>query len=137
MTFVFLIFLVAVHPPKSAESAQRCLQYGPNTIGLHGKIRRQTFAGPPNYESVANGDEPEQVWVLHLAKPICVVASADWEREKTVSDIQLVFAEGQSQYDRYRSLVGRRVIATGTLFRAHTGHHHTKVLLTVTAIKEE
>jgi len=42
-----------------------------------------------------------------------------------VSDLQLV----TEKYDK--ALVGRKVVATGTLFRAHTGHHHTKVLLTV------
>src|SRR5258705_6434133 len=58
-------------------------------------------------------------------------------KEKVVFLIfNFVFPKGQSQYDTYRSLLGRRVIASGTLFRAHTGHHHTKVLLTVTDIKD-
>jgi hypothetical protein len=45
--------------------------------------------------------------------------------------IQLVFHGEDRPYEKYKSLVGRRVDATGQLFGAHTGHHHTEVLLTV------
>jgi hypothetical protein len=34
-------------------------------------------------------------------------------------------------YAAYKELVGKRVVASGTLFGAITGHHHTPVLLTV------
>jgi hypothetical protein len=42
--------------------------------------------------------------------------------------IQLVFADGDA-YVKYRDLVGRRIRATGGLFGAETGHHHTEVVL--------
>jgi len=32
-------------------------------------------------------------------------------------------------------LIGAKVIVTGTLFQAFTGHHHTDVLMTVSSIK--
>ena len=103
MKLLFLILLVAFHQTWPVQAAQGCLTYEPNAVALHGRIGRHTFAGPPNYESVAKGDEAEHVWVLHLAKPICVDASSDWEREGSASDIQLVFPKGQIQYDTYRS----------------------------------
>src|SRR5215203_5487448 len=134
MKYSVLISLLIIHPIGSGYAIHRCVTYEPNSVVLQGTMRPHTFPGRPNYESVAKGDEAERVWVLHLTKPICVAASADWEKQDNVSDIQLVFAEGQNQYDRYRSLLGGRIIATGTLFRAHTGHHHTKVLLIVTEI---
>ena len=124
MTLVLLLLLT---------TPQTCLSYEPDTIVLKGTMQQHTFAGPPNYESVANGDRAERVWVLHLAQPICVSASSDWEKETGVSDLQLVFANGRNPYGK--SLRGRKVGVTGTLFRAHTGHHHTKVLLTVSSIK--
>ena len=34
--------------------------------------------------------------------------------------------------ERALGLRGKRIVATGTLLGAHTGHHHTAVLLTVT-----
>ena len=127
MTLILLLLLT------THQASQQCVSYEPDAVVLKGTIKQHTFAGPPNYESVAKGDRSEQVWVLHLAEPICVSASADWEKETNVSDLQLVFANGRKQYGK--SLLGRRVAVNGTLFRAHTGHHHTKVLLTVSAIK--
>ena len=137
MRIIFLItILFATAPPASfSTAAQRCLTYEPTAVVLYGKLRRHRFAGPPNYESVAKGDVPEDVWVLHLSKSICVSASADWDKESNVSDIQVLFMEGQKQYDRYRPLLGRRVAVTGKLSRWQTGHHHTRVLLTVKQIK--
>ncbi len=38
---------------------------------LTGVLERVTFPGPPNYESVESGDQPETDFVLQLAKPIC------------------------------------------------------------------
>ena len=46
-----------------------------------------------------------------------------------VGSIQLVLAP--DAYAAYKELVGKRVVASGTLFGAITGHHHTPVLLTV------
>lgn len=126
MIFI-LLFMTLIHPP-----AQTCVSYEPEVVKLTGTIRQHTFPGPPNYESVAKGDRAERVWVLHLAEPICVSASADWEKEAGVSDLQLVLPD-QKQYGK--SVLGRRVVVNGTLFRAHTGHHHTKVLLTVGGIR--
>jgi hypothetical protein len=130
MALLLLIFLITTEP---APVAQTCLNYEPDTVSLKGTIKRRTFAGPPNYESVAKGDQPEVMWVLQLARPICVSASGDRKDEKNVSKLQLVF-KGTEDYRRYRSFVGKRVTVNGTLFSAQTGHHYTRVLLTVTNI---
>jgi hypothetical protein len=132
--FLLLALLVTL-PALSTEATEQCITYEPNTINLYGRITRKVFAGPPNYENVAKGDEAEQVWVLRLNRPVCVAASAQWEAEANVSEIQLVFGEGSSQYNKYESLLGKKVVAKGRLFHAHTGHHHAKVLLTVRSIK--
>ena len=123
MTLILLLLLT---------TPQECVSYEPDTVALTGTILRHTFPGPPNYESVAKGDQPERVWVLHLAAPMCVSASSDWEKETGVSQVQLVITDDFSQY---RKFLGRKVVVSGTLYRAHTGHHHTKVLLTVSDIK--
>ena len=123
MTLILLLLLT---------TSQTCLSYEPDTVVLKGTIRRHTFPGPPNYESVAKGDQAETVWLLHLTQPICVSASSEWEKETGVSKLQLVFANS-SQYDK--ALLNRKVDVTGTLYHQHTGHHHTKVLITVGSIK--
>lgn len=134
MTLLMLFILLTTSGPSSP--AQPCVAYEPDTVSLTGTIKPRTFAGSPNFESVARGDQPEHVWVLRLARPICVSASGDQGEEKNVSDLQLVFTDAEKDYYRYRSFLGRRVIVSGSLFQAHTAHHHTKVLLTVKRINK-
>jgi len=126
---VFLYFLF-----PSLVGAQ-CLQYEPQVSKLNGTISRKTFPGRPNYESTALGDTSETVWILHLARPICVAEGEGGINEavKGVGSVQLVLSS--DQYKTYKDKVGKPVTATGTLFHSHTGHHHTKVLLTVSDLE--
>jgi hypothetical protein len=97
-------------------------------------VERATFPGPPNYESIAKGDARETYWLLRLVQPACVEPSPSDSYESVssqVTRIQLVFQSEDRPYEKYKHLVGRSVDATGQLFGAHTGPHHTEVLLTV------
>jgi hypothetical protein len=115
-------------------SAQGCLSYEVAGVRLTGTISRKTFPGPPNYESIRRGDEPETYWILHLARPICTVAAPDNDAESNVNAIQLILAP--KQYALYKKFVGgrARVRVTGKLLHAITGHHHTQVLLELTSM---
>lgn len=111
------------------------LSYESATVTLTGVIVSRTYPGPPNYESIKDGDEPETYWLLALSYPICVneKPSAFYEAAKNVRRVQLVFSS-EKAYKTYRPLLGKRVTATGTLYGAHTGHHKTPVLLTVDSL---
>ncbi len=126
--------LMLVTPPQTTEAhgARLALQYEPAVIEISGKLLTRTYPGPPNYESVRSGDRPETCWILHLTEPADVVAAdADDlnESEPGVREVQLAFLSDK----KYPSLLrpGRKVNITGRLFSAHTGHHHTKVLVEV------
>jgi hypothetical protein len=116
-----------------SSSVEHCLQLEPNAVLLHGVIERATFPAPPNYENVANGDAPETYWLLKLEQPTCVQTADDsgHAAHSGITRIQLVFLRDDHPYQKYRSLLNHAVQATGTLFAAQTGHHHTDVLLTV------
>jgi hypothetical protein len=119
-------------PRAGPSPAGKALRYEPARVQLVGRLRRQVFAGPPNYRSVEHGDRPEPGWVLHLERPVSVVAvpgDAFNQTERGVRQMQLVLTAEQLR--KYARLAGRRVRASGTLFHAHTGHHHTPVLLAV------
>ena len=119
----------------SAEAAaQECFSYEANAVQLTGTISKKTFPGAPNYESIRQGDKPETYWILHLGSPICTTAGADSDAESGVSDLQLILT--RKQYALYRKFVERktRVTITGKLMHAHTGHHHTPVLMEVAGI---
>jgi len=118
--------------PRSA--AAQCLAYEPKVVRLSGVIVRETHPGRPNYESIANGDEPETIWVLKLKNAICVLASDDINVEAdNEKEIQLVLEA--EQYRRYRRLLGQRVTVSGKLFHSHTGHHHKTLLLKTDGIR--
>lgn len=119
-------------------AAQSCFSYESSGTKLAGRIKIMTFPGPPNYESVEKGDQPEVAWVLRLGKPVCVRKGQDNEfdvAESNVTDIQLVLEP--EEFTKWRVLARDRypVVVTGKLFHAHTGHHHTAVLMEVTNIK--
>jgi uncharacterized protein DUF4431 len=111
-----------------------CKSYEPAVVELHGRLVSKTAAGPPNYQDIHKGDEPETFWLLKLDSPICVDQDnkqPDLDpAHQNIRSVQLVLNKEDSE--RAKSLSGKRVQVAGTLFAAHTGHHHTPVLLTIT-----
>jgi len=105
-------------------------------VNVSGILVQKTFPGPPDYQDLKSGDRPENYWLIELHSPVCVSedrANPELNPSKDrVAEMQLVFPPTASQANR--SLIGRNVIISGTLFGAHTGHHHTPVLLTVKSI---
>jgi Domain of unknown function (DUF4431) len=136
MTFLIRRFLIAAllaSGPGIALSA--CLSYEPTEVTLVGVVTFKTFAGPPNYESVASGDRAERVAVLELKEPICVRGkSPDLINEPRdgIMTVQLVIISRSP----VTLVEGHKIAVTGTLFGSHTGHHRTPVLLQVRAVKD-
>jgi hypothetical protein len=121
--------LVPVTPDAVRADRAECLGYD-STVVLSGLLRRETHPGPPNFESVADGDRPQTGFYLHLATPACTnedLSVTDGEREDSVVRVQLIL--DSAGYAHYRPLVGRRVRLSGVLFSSFTGHHHAPLLL--------
>lgn len=121
----------------AAEYQAACLSYEPDVVSVNGIIREKDFPGPPNYESIAGGDKRETSWILTLDKTVCVTGKggdALDAPEANISEMQLVL--DSNGYAKYRGLLMKPVVVKGTLFHAHTGHHRTRVLLTVLDIAE-
>lgn len=119
-----------------AQPNPKCLSYEPAVVKLAGVMISRTYPGPPNYESIRGGDEPETYWFLVLSHPICVNEKLDGfdPATKNIRRVQLVVF-GEDADRKYGRLLGKRVTATGTLFGANTGHHRTPVLLTVSTME--
>lgn len=135
---VSLILLLIGGFSSNASTPKTCFSYEPATVFLKGKITRNTFAGSPNYDNIKKGDTPERYWILNLIKPICVISDPNIiggeKQENNVSKIQLALTE--AQYVEFKGFRGKQVEVSGKLWHAHTGHHHTNVLITVTEIKD-
>ncbi|MBI2605897.1 MAG: DUF4431 domain-containing protein [Deltaproteobacteria bacterium] len=113
------------------SSPRQALAYEPAEVELTGTIETQTFPGPPNWESVANGDEIERGWYLRLDRQIDVGPrldsnTANTESEKNVRILQIAVGN-DSIWKELRD--GRRCKLKGTLFHRLTGHHHSRVLI--------
>jgi hypothetical protein len=125
--------LLAILTPGLARA--QCLKYEPKKVSLSGVIVRETHPGRPNFSSVAEGDEPEIIWVLKLEKAVCVLNANDIDvGEDNQKEIQLVLND--RQYGQYQSLLGQKVTVTGALFHSQTGHHHKTLLLTTRGIRK-
>lgn len=97
-------------------------------VTVAGTIARETFAGPPNYESVAKGDEAELYWILTASEPVAICPAGTPEQR-----LQLLLDE--KQYKRYKSMLGKPVVVKGAIWSAQTGHHHTNALITVAEVQ--
>jgi len=128
--FIIVICVVILTLITESLVGSQCLDYEPSIVELTGTMKRVVFPGPPNYESVKGGDEPEPYWVLYLDSAICVNndPKSDFNvAESKIKSLQLLIGS----YDKYRHLLGQKVIVKGMLTHSFTGHHHTPVMLGV------
>ena len=130
-----LIALMFSQTRAAQEPARHaCLHYEPAGVSLKGRVVHEIFPGPPNYQSIRKGDRKEEIWVLTLEQPVCVDASEDKSdfdvARQGIRRVQLVFSDG-SQFEKYKDILSGEVVAIGSLYGAHAGHHHTEVLMTV------
>ena len=112
------------------------LYYEPYESTLTGTLIREEFFGPPGYGEYPETDTKEPYFILYLDKKINIKNAPE---EKIINDphenvnkIQLVI----NDYEIFRPYLNKKVTVTGTLFSAHTGHHHTAVLLFGTELKK-
>lgn len=128
-----LFFLLILFIPIISVSKNMVVYYEPKLVELTGTIKRLTFPGPPNYESIRKGDANETGPYLILKNPIDVtlyhnIEIGNDEPEKNVKILQLVVYNDE---DWPKIKEGAQVKIKGTLFRALFGHHHSRVLMRI------
>jgi hypothetical protein len=105
--------------------AAECLGY--ESVTLAGTLVRQTYAGPPDYESISRGDTPIVVPILLLDRPVCVLdPTSKYPRHYNQREIELVL-DGEL-FDTYRDLLGKKVVVSGTLMYGGARHYKPLVL---------
>ena len=110
------------------------VSYEPSAIELSGKLKRETFPGRPNYESIKSGDEIETHYYLSLEQKIDVIKNTN-DKSPSINDesvlnvniLQLVISNDSDWAKLKKAGVGASVKIKGTLFKRHTGHHHSRV----------
>ena len=133
---VLILLIFVLVPGIISVHAQKCLEYEPTAVTLTGTLYSKVFPGPPNYESIRRGDRKEGALILKLDVPACTTGNDVVDASFIdLREMQLVIYDDDAQWKTVHRRMGKRVTVTGTLFGAHTGHHRTKVLIDVTAIR--
>ncbi|HWA01723.1 MAG TPA: hypothetical protein VG841_15550 [Caulobacterales bacterium] len=123
---VLLGALAALAAPQPAGAD--CLPFA-QPAHVTGTLIERTYSGPPNYEDVTKGDQPETSFFVRLNSSVCVNADPELGGDPaTVDIVQLVITDAAS-YRRYHSLLGQMVIADGEWMQAATGRDHTQRLI--------
>jgi hypothetical protein len=127
--------------PVAQPAERRVFHYEPEAAEVAGTLEQQTFAGPPGYESIANGDEVLRYWFLRLRSPVDVVATnpkdpVNGVAERRVKILQLVLksSDNAAWAALNAAKPGDRAAVKGTLFHQQTGHHFTRVLISVDSL---
>jgi hypothetical protein len=119
---------------KDLSSNTSCLIDG-KPIELKGTVKLETFAGPPNYESIENGDKELRYWILTTSKPINCAYRYSIEKEillpKKGSYSRFQLVDGNSLLLKEAQKDNQIVTAYGELMSSHTGYHQTSFLLYV------
>lgn len=113
--------------------------YEPEEVELRGILYEEVYPGPPEYTSVKMGDRPEKAVFLILKEPINVELKKNTELEedilntpeKGVRELQVVFSDFQPLTHQIKQEVSLK----GTLYHAHTAHHHRRILMMVNSWK--
>lgn len=112
--------------------------FEPSISEITGILTFNSFYGPPNYGETPEQDIIENVWILNLDAPINVhqvkqvLGEGDYNSTQfDVNRVQLAKATDHFDLNIYKD---KKIIAKGTFWGAHTGHHFTPVLMDVISI---
>lgn len=118
-----------VHLPITAEKEVLEGQL----VRLRGKVWREMFPGPPNYESIDNGDQAQPYWILNTESPIEILGKSleDEKPYSAGSSARFQLMLDPSFYSNRAHTVFSDAWVEGTVMIGHTGHHKTKALINV------
>lgn len=128
----FIIFMLLATTPGLSLQAQSTsctdLRAAGAMMTISGKLTSQIFAGPPNYESIANGDAEEKALILELPRRMCANDGEFIDSSVTFDRVH-VSSSTPGLLDVMNSAVGREVTVYGEAFGSHTGHHRAPLVI--------
>jgi hypothetical protein len=96
-------------------------------IWFSGKIHHREYYGPPNFGEDPINDSIENRLVLVLDESIIIYYNNE---NKVISEIQLILQMNKGMDE------DKKYYISGEPFTAHTGHHHTEIILVVEEMNE-
>ena len=127
----FILILGACTQSALPSPEVQCLDLKRSAkISVAGRLVSQLFAGPPNFESIAQGDAEERTLILELPSRICATDGEFIQPNEYFDRIQLSSSD-PAILGVLNSAVGHEINVTGEGFGAHTGHHHAPLVMLV------
>jgi len=111
-----------------STAVANCLSYG-QSISITGYYGSIVLPGTPNYTSINDGDEVENIPFLFLETPVCTGEDPAGFGESVPSIAMIQLACPSELISLFEESTGTPLTVTGSLFASHTGHHHTAILL--------
>lgn len=140
---VLLVGHPGTYAAQQPTSGEQEVHYKCDTTGvqLEGVLTTRTFYGPPGFGETPAKDAREKALILKLPKPITVDPIDDvkahkgscWGDFPHLAAVQLFIFPEEKAADA-RKLVGKEVVATGTLREGDAPSEHTKVIMEVKAV---
>lgn len=123
--------LVQIAEQNKINNKQPCVTDG-KPITLTGKIIEKTYPGPPNFESITEGDKALTAWFLVIDKPICALADTELTGEHLENiEPQKTFQLVLKNHEPHNDLLNKTASVTATPYTRHTAYHQTPLLLEV------
>ena len=115
-----LVFLLAALPASAA-----CLNADGPPETVTGRLSLHHFRDPMNRR--------EDTFILTLSAPACLTGTDDTDKVD-LSTTMDVFSIANPLRARLKALVGRKVTVTGKPFGAITVHHHSPIVMEISAV---
>jgi hypothetical protein len=113
-----------------ANDPSVCELFESDTATVRGQLVRLTFPGPPNYESVADGDRPVTVYAVVMPSAKCKAL------ENNLFFVQLLQLQDVSAHEaQLASLVGREVEIRGKVNEAELPTHFTGLVMALKSVR--
>ena len=138
-----LLGTFAAQQKMPAESAHESrYRYDTDGVQLQGTLVKRTYYGPPGFGETPAQDTREAVLVLRLTQPITVEPTLDahargsenLDTRRHITEIQL-FILPLERTEEARKMLGKTVVAMGTLREAIAPGQHTDVTMNVKSLK--
>ncbi len=136
----FITILFILFASVSSTWAENCILDG-SEVELVGTISRETFPGPPNYESIEKGDKPETYWIFTSQEKFSCAKKFNYgDGDEDFHGIDGAFnrfqlAMNEDLYKAKKPFLYEDVRIKGKVFAALNGHHHTKMLIEISDIQ--
>jgi hypothetical protein len=126
---------------SNTNAPERTFKFDTPSVKLEGVLSERIFYGPPGFGETPDKDARERVLILTMRRSITVVPVENAESTgtaslSTLSNVRAVqlFIFSSAKSEQARKLIGKTVIAIGTLNEAVAPSEHLRVSMDVQAL---